>query len=179
MIDRLAEQLLDQSLRKSRCDVALDSSSGLYAIFLKPGRSLPEIPLSDGALIYLGKAEGAGGLKSRCHFNGGTRNHSPRKSLAVLHENELKLVPRLVANSDGSYKTWALDRQSETALDQWMHGNLDVAYATMQGAPCFEAQLIDLLNPAMNLNGCHQGEGHHLVTQLRGRMDERMKLSRS
>ena len=179
MIDRLAAQLLDQTLRKSRCDVSLDSSTGLYALFLKPGHALQELPLSNGALIYLGKAEGAGGLKSRCHFNGGTRNHSLRKSLAVLLENELKLVPRPIANPDGSYKTWALDRQSEAALDQWMLTNLDVAYTTMQGATGFEMQLIDLLNPAINLNGCHQGEGHHLIKQLRRRMDERMKLSRS
>ena len=175
MIVGLAEQLTNRSNRLSRRDAVLDCSAGLYALFLKLGSALPSIPLSDGTLIYLGKAAGKGGLKSRCHFNGGTRNHSPRKSLAVLLENQLKLVARPIANPDGSYKTWALDRQSEAALDQWMHANLDVAYATARGATSFEAQLIDLFNPAINLNGCHQTDGHRLIKQLRRRMDERMK----
>ena len=90
-------------------------------------------------------------------------------------KRQIMRITNYCANPDGSYKTWALDRQSEAALDQWMHANLDVAYATARGATSFEAQLIDLFNPAINLNGCHQTDGHRLIKQLRRRMDERMK----
>lgn len=177
MIEQLAAQLQAGSNRRSRRDFILDRTPGLYAIFLKPGSTLPVILISGETLVYLGKAQGAGGLKSRCHFNGGTRNHSPRKSLAVLLEKELGLVARRVNDADGSYKTWALEPTSERMLDGWMHANLGIAFATLADAPLFEKQLIERFAPPLNLTDCAQSESHRSIVELRRRMDNRMRLA--
>ena len=57
---------------------------GVYVLFLRKGSALPGMELGEQELLYIGLAANRKGLEGRCHFNARTRNHSPRKSLAVL-----------------------------------------------------------------------------------------------
>jgi hypothetical protein len=175
-LSEIAASLLDLVNRKSRADLRLDASAGLYALFLRPGRLLPEFVVHGDAPVYIGKADGSGGLKRRCHFHGGTRNHSPRKSLAAILRERLGLAPRPVVNADtGAYKTWELEPESEQTLDRWMHDNLLVSIVLTKDAAVLEGPLIRDHSPLLNLTECSQGEPHMRVRRLRHQIEVAMR----
>lgn len=70
--------------RGPRSTFTLAHEMGVYVLFLRKGSALPGMELGEQELLYIGLAANRKGLKERCHFNARTRNHSPRKSLAVL-----------------------------------------------------------------------------------------------
>lgn len=107
--------------RNRRDRVSLGPEKGVYALFLRRGAELPLVAPPREGLIYIGKAAGRDGLARRCHFQGETRVHSPRKSLAVLLRNILNLRPVLAR---GKRPTWTLDAQSEVSLSDWMLNTL-------------------------------------------------------
>ena len=107
--------------RGRRSTFTLGHETGVYALFLRKGSALPGMELGEQGLLYIGLAANRKGLKGRCHFNARTRNHSPRKSLAVLLMNVLDLVPVLFSKPT-SGDTWGLDATSDARLSQWMHG---------------------------------------------------------
>lgn len=174
-MESVVARLFDPVNRKPRADHTLDESPGVYALFLRSGCSLPPVRPGPDGLIYIGKADGAGGLASRCHFKGKTRNHSPRKSLAVLLSGTLKLTPRRVNMPDGSYKTWALEKASEAVLDQWMHRNLHLSIVRCAEAAEIESALIARFAPPLNLRDCVQSEDHRRVSDLRKSVDVRLR----
>jgi len=156
----------------------LDNSSGLYALFLNQRAELPGFPLPSEALICIGKATGSGGLKTRCHFNGGTRNHSPRKSLAAVLLDALNLVPKPVLNKgSGVYKTWQLEQTSEHALDLWMHENLMLSTAVGDDAAEMEKALIREHAPLLNLTDCAKSDAHRRIAAKRAEIEQRMRSS--
>lgn len=157
--------------RKSRNDQSLPAQSGVYALFLREGATLPVIkPLAEG-LIYIGLGKS---LAKRCHFRGRTEGHSPRRSLAALLWGELRLEPELGAN--GNYR---LSRESERKLDEWMHQNLLMSFCTIQNIKEIEDFLIAKFAPPLNLNKCSQTLEHHTVKELRASMlrDARQRSS--
>jgi hypothetical protein len=167
--------LFDPANRKARSLHALDSSAGVYALYLNYASILPEIACPHDMPLYIGKADGAGGLKRRCHFYGGTRNHSPRKSLACLLEDELALRAVPIKNRDGSYKTWGLDSDSERCMDGWMHANLSLAiFATPHAARIEKKLLLEWAAP-LNLKGCAQSSAHLEIGAMRAAIGARMK----
>lgn len=171
-----AALLFECSQRKPRREHSLDSSPGLYALFLGPGAKLPGFPLPSEALIYIGKATGGGGLKARCHFNGGTRNHSPRKSLAAVLLDTLRLVPKPVLNlGSGTYKTWQLEPDSERALDRWMHENLLLSKVVASNAATIERPLIREYAPLLNLTDCAPTDAHRQISSMRAEIERRMR----
>jgi len=170
------EALFEPASRKARALHSLDSSPGLYALYLKTGAALPGLDVNFDSPIYIGKADGAGGLARRCHFRGGTRNHSPRKSLAALLRDELELEVRAFQNrADNSFKTWGLTPASEIKLDQWMHANLLLSVVLTPAAAALEKALIRTWVPPLNLTDCQQTEGHLAISRLRAEMERRAR----
>ncbi len=170
------KELFEAGSRKARSLHFLDRSPGLYALYLKSGSVLPGLEVAFERPVYIGKADGAGGLVRRCHFKGGTRNHSPRKSLAALLEKELGLNVRAFRNrADNSFKTWGLEPASKIALDRWMHAHLLLSVALTLEAGTLEKPLIREWAPPLNLTECDQSERHLKISQLRAAMERRAR----
>ena len=112
--------------RGPRISFSLQEEAGVYALFLRDAAVLPGIEPSANGLIYIGLAANRNGLRGRCHFDARTRNHSPRKSLAVLLLEDLLLTPVLIIKPNSS-DTWGLDGPSDARLSAWMHDNLELA----------------------------------------------------
>jgi hypothetical protein len=159
--------------RGPRSSFVLDASSGVYALFLREGTDLPRTEPVPGGLIYVGQAKGAGGLKRRCHFHGKTKNHSPRKSLAVLLMDTLGLTPVLVKKPNAP-DTWGLDLESDARLSAWMHANLELAVKVCQDVDRCETELVLQYAPPLNLNKCSQSAQHKSISERRGAVMRRV-----
>lgn len=156
--------------RGPRADFILDNARGVYALFLIEGSKLPKLASAERGLIYIGMAGGQKGFKQRCHFDKAqTRNHSPRKSLAVLLMRELELVPELV-NKPNSSNTWGLERESDIRLTQWMHKNLEIAYRVHDQPDLLETELVSRYAPPLNLSKCSQNEFHRYISNERSKV---------
>lgn len=107
---------------------ALPRLPGVYGLYVQRETALSIKGLSKLQPIYIGSASGRGGLAGRCHFNARTANHSPRKSLAVLQMQSLRLRPVLVSKPN-SPPTWGLDPASDATLTEWMHSELAMGWA--------------------------------------------------
>jgi hypothetical protein len=153
--------------RKRRNDHILPNISGVYALFLREISSLPNIIPLEGGLIYIGRGRS---LVNRCHFNGRTERHSPRRSLAALLWQELLLEPEL--RSNGNY---GLSKSSEIRLDAWMRENLLMAFDTLDDFEVVEDVLIKQFAPPLNLKQCAQSAQHKTVKDLRDAMREYAK----
>jgi hypothetical protein len=153
--------------RRARAGMALPSASGVYALFLRESSALPDtVPLDEG-LIYIGLGRN---LAKRCHFNGKTEGHSPRRSLAALLWKELGLHPELGAN--GNYKLSAV---SEKRLDAWMHEHLLMAFETLEDIEVVEDALIKQLGPPLNLTKCAQSPQQKALKAKRKAMLEQAR----
>lgn len=150
-----------------RASFNLDGSHGVYALFLREGSRLPGIVPGENGLLYIGKAAGSRGFEGRCHFNGASASHSPRRSLAALLIDQLNLVPMAVCHPDGEYKSWKLTQTSEKVLDRWMHDNLLLAMEVREDAALYEQELIWAHCPPLNLRDCPQSEQHKRVSTAR------------
>lgn len=148
--------------RKPRNELTLPKVSGVYALFLREHSSLPDVVPLKGGLIYIGLGSS---LAKRCHFNGKTEGHSPRRSLAALLWQQLGLEPELGAN--GNCK---LGKSSEKRLDIWMHENLLMAFDTYDDFARVEDVLIKRYAPPLNLTKCAQTQQHLAVKQRRKAM---------
>lgn len=160
--------------RMPRSAVSLATDHGIYALFLRKGSVLPGVLLKDDGLLYIGKAEGRNGLKGRCHFDARTKNHSPRKSLAVLLMDNLGLFPVLVTKPN-SPATWGLDPDSEAKLSGWMHSNLDLALEVCESPEGRERELIARYAPPLNLDKCEQSDQQRRISALRSKILSRLK----
>lgn len=150
--------------RMARSEQYLPAVSGVYALFIRESSSISGlVPAQDG-LIYIGLGRN---LAKRCHFNGKTEGHSPRRSLAALLWRELKLEPELAAN--GNFK---LRQTSERCLDAWMHDNLLIAFETFEDFCAVEDTFIRQFAPPLNLTKCPQSVQHKMVKRLRKAMLE-------
>lgn len=152
--------------RGPRSTFALGHETGVYALFLREGSTLPALELAERQLLYIGLAANRKGLKGRCHFNARTRNHSPRKSLAVLLMDALGLVPVLIAKPN-SADTWGLDATSDARLSQWMHDNLDLAVEICADVDVRETELVSRYVPPLNLAKCAQTPTHRRIAEAR------------
>lgn len=152
--------------RAPRSQFNLDRDNGLYALFLRDSAELSGITPGAAGLLYIGLAASRQGLKGRCHFNASTRNHSPRKSLAVLLMEPLALEPVLVVKP-GSRNTWSLTPASEQRLTNWMHENLDLAIFPCPDPELLETKLIGLFAPPLNLAKCEQTAQHRTISTVR------------
>ena len=152
--------------RGRRSTFTLGHETGVYALFLRKGSTLPGMELREQELIYIGLAANRKGLKGRCHFNARTRNHSPRKSLAVLLMDVLELVPVLVSKPT-SGDTWGLDATSDARLSQWMHDNLNLAVEICADVEDRETELICRYAPPLNLTKCSQTLTHRRISEAR------------
>jgi len=152
--------------RAPRSQFNLGHEHGLYALFLREDAKLNGIATADGGLLYIGLAANSQGLKGRCHFNAATRNHSPRKSLAVLLMDELALEPILVVKPNAR-NTWGLAPTSEQQLTAWMHENLEVAIFPCLTPEPLETDLIRRFAPPLNLAKCGQSADHRRISAAR------------
>jgi hypothetical protein len=152
--------------RGPRSTFALGHETGVYALFLREGSTLPALELAERQLLYIGLAANRKGLKGRCHFNARTRNHSPRKSLAVLLMDALGLVPVLIAKPN-SADTWGLDATSDARLSQWLHDNLDLAVEICADVDVRETELVCRYVPPLNLAKCAQTPTHRRIAEAR------------
>gem|GEM_PF-2092760 len=152
--------------RGPRSSFALKPEPGVYALFLRNGDALNGIVASERGLLYIGLAAGRKGLLGRCHFHGRTRNHSPRKSLAVLLMDELALVPILVPKP-GSADTWGLEASSEARFSTWMHNHLELAIETCEDPDTRETELVGHFGPPLNLAKCVQTSRHRRISDAR------------
>lgn len=164
--------------RTARRDITLEPVTGLYALFLRPNSVLPGIEPCREGLIYIGKAAGKRGLLGRCHFAGKTRNHSPRKSLAYLLRDQLKLTATYLPKPN-SPPTWGLDTASEERLSLWMHENLLLAVTPNPQPAAAEKTLIAQHAPPLNLDLCFQTHRHEALKAGRSQMLEVARQDRS
>ena len=123
--------------RGPRAQFNLGCDHGLYALFLRRGAELHGITPGEDGLLYIGLAANSKGLKGRCHFNASTRNHSPRKSLAVLLREALA------------------------------HENLEFAIFPCADPEPFETELIGRFAPPLNLAKCAQSVEHRRISAAR------------
>jgi hypothetical protein len=151
--------------RGLRSDFVLSNDPGLYALFLCDKTSLDGIVPGREGLLYIGKADGSGGLQRRCHFAGRTINHSPRKSIAVLLMQQLGLVA--ISNSGGK---WSLDDESDRRLSNWMHRHLYVAIRVCSNPGRLESELVAKHSPPLNLTICEQSSQHRFISSERSRI---------
>lgn len=147
----------------------LGHEPGVYALFLRDGSTLPGIDPGEAGLLYIGMAANRKGLKGRCHFNARTRNHSPRKSLAVLLREQLSLQPILVPKPNAP-DTWGLDPLSDRRLSDWMHANLELAIEVCADPENRETELVARHAPPLNLNKCVQSAQHQLISSARAHL---------
>ena len=152
--------------RAPRAQFNLGCDHGLYALFLRRGAELHGITPGEDGLLYIGLAANSKGFKGRCHFNASTRNHSPRKSLAVLLREALALEPVLVVKP-ASRNTWSLAPASERRLTAWMHENLELAIFPCTDPEPFETELIGRFAPPLNLAKCAQSVEHRRISAAR------------
>lgn len=152
--------------RGPRPQFNLGHDHGLYALFLRNGAELKGITSGVEGLLYIGLAANRKGLKGRCHFNASTRNHSPRKSLAVLLMEKLALEPVLVVKP-ASRNTWSLAPASEQRLTAWMLGSLELAIFQCSEPEPFETKLIGRFAPPLNLAKCVQSAQHQRISAAR------------
>lgn len=152
--------------RAPRAQFNLGCDHGLYALFLRRGAELHGITPGEDGLLYIGLAANSKGLKGRCHFNASTRNHSPRKSLAVLLMETLALEPVLVVKP-ASRNTWSLAPASERRLTAWMHENLELAIFPCANPEPLETELIGRFAPPLNLAKCAQSVEHRRISAAR------------
>lgn len=150
-------------LRGPRSGFLLGSEAGVYALFLRAGVVLPGVEPGTNGLIYIGLAANRNGLRGRCHFDARTRNHSPRKSLAVLLMEELSLTPVLITKPNSS-DTWGLDGPSDARLSAWMHANLELAIEVCPDPDDRETELVRRCAPPLNLTKCVQTEQHRRIS---------------
>lgn len=160
---------LESWRRGPRSSFVLETEAGVYALFLRDASALPQITPGPNGLVYIGLAANRNGLKGRCHFNARTRNHSPRKSLAVLLMEELRLVPILITKPN-SADTWGLDVASEARLSDWMHHNLDLAVEPCRNPDARESELVARYAPPLNLTKCVQSDQHRRISESRKRL---------
>ena len=160
-----------------RASFKLNQSHGVYVLYLRKGSRLPGIVPGENGLLYIGKAAGKRGFEGRCHFNGATASHSPRRSLAALLIDELSLVPKTVNHPDGEFKSWKLTLASEKALDAWMHKNLLVSIEPRDDAALYEQELIWAHCPPLNLRDCPQSEQHEQVSKARRKVSQGLRSS--
>lgn len=144
----------------------LGKDRGVYALFLAKGSALARIEVGAEGLLYIGSANGRSGLKGRCHFNASTANHSPRKSLAVVLMNELRLNPIRIRKPNAP-DSWSLDKPSDQRLSEWMHFNLELAVTVCAAPAEVETRLVGRYAPPLNLNKCKQTTQHARITALR------------
>jgi len=144
----------------------LGTEIGVYALFLRYGAVLPGIEPGANGLIYIGLAANRNGLRGRCHFDARTRNHSPRKSLAVLLRQQLSLTPVLITKPNSSH-TWGLDGPSDARLTAWMHASLELAIEVCPDPDDRETELVGHYAPPLNLTKCVQTEQHRRVSLAR------------
>jgi hypothetical protein len=154
----------------------LEAEHGVYALFLREGSRLSQITPGPNGLIYIGLAANRNGLKGRCHFNAQTRNHSPRKSLAVLLMKELRLVPILIPKPN-SADTWGLDVASEARLGGWMHHNLDLVVEHCRNPDARESELVARYAPPLNLTKCVQSDQHRRISDSRKRVQASVSVN--
>jgi hypothetical protein len=141
----------------------------VYALFLRPGARLPGIETPAQRLLYIGLAANRAGLKGRCHFDARTRNHSPRKSLAVLLMDQLDLTPVLLLKPN-STDTWGLDAASDARLSAWMHRHLELAIEVCDKPDARETELVGAYAPPLNLTKCAQTAQHRQISAARARV---------
>ena len=163
--------------RAPRASFTLTAAHGVYALYLKPGGRLAALEPGENGLLYIGKAAGRTGFKGRCHFNGKSASHSPRRSLAALLVDDLDLIPKAVPHPDGEYKTWGLTLPCERVLDAWMHTNLLFAIEPRHDAALYEQELISHHQPVLNLRDCPQSKQHERVSAARRRMADMVRQS--
>lgn len=155
--------------RGPRSSFSLGADTGVYALFLRPGATLGGLEAREDGLLYIGLAASRSGLKGRCHFNARTRNHSPRKSLAVLLMDELSLTPILVAKPN-SPDTWGLDAASDAKLSAWMRAHLELAVELCDDPDARETELVGHHAPPLNLAKCIQTAQHQRISEARIRV---------
>jgi len=174
----LMGECVQQSLfgwrRGPRSSFVLGHDVGVYALFLRKGSTLPGIEPGEHGLLYIGLATNRKGLLGRCHFNARTRNHSPRKSLAVLLMEKLDLTPTLISKPN-SANTWGLDIPSDARLSGWMHDNLDLAIEICPDPDGRETELVSRYAPPLNLTKCVQTAQHRTISDARANVMARLQ----
>ena len=140
---------LSDWLRATNKQTTYPNTAGVYALFLNAGATIPGVRQGESGLVYVGLGQGARGLAARCHFKGKTAGHSPRRSLAALLADELRLRPIFIRKPSGS-TTFKLDKASEHLLDQWMEDHLCVALRRYDNPGDYERALIRHWEPPLN-----------------------------
>lgn len=135
--------------RDANSQTSYPKSAGVYALFLNAGATIPDVRPGESGLVYVGLGQGVSGLAARCHFNGKTAGHSPRRSLSALLADQLGLRPIFICKPSGA-TTFKLDKASEQLLDQWMENSLSIAIQLKDNPGEYERDLIRRWEPPLN-----------------------------
>ncbi|WP_282126250.1 GIY-YIG nuclease family protein [Marinifilum flexuosum] len=146
----------------------IPNCEGNYIIVLKPNKKLPEIgknytckTIDNKKIIYTGISN----KSLRCrdykqHFNGNAGNSTLRKSIGSLFG--WKKIPRDQINN-GKTK---FNTEDEDRLSKWMKQNLDLYFLANPTPKEKEVELINQLNPPLNLSKNKNNENAEFRAEL-------------
>ncbi len=138
---------------------------GIYAVFLRDGADLKNVPLGQGKLIYIGIASNS--LFKRSHFRHPASSSSTlRRSLGALEVVQgLRPRPRGHGKSPEDFTHYWFDGSGEADLSCWMTTYLQLRYTCHPPKDKLgeiEKTLIRERSPVLNI----QNADHKFVPQL-------------
>jgi len=124
-----------------------------------------------GAAIYVGRA---GNLRRRLrlHVRGPSAGSTFRASLGLILAPSLGLSPQAADVGGGIWM------DNEDLLSAWICANLSIAFATSDDADSDEGQLIQTLQPPLNIQKRHQRPSAQRLAQARAVLREAHRKTR-
>ncbi len=145
-----------RNARGAAHEVPFPPTPGVYAIFLKPGRALADVPAAADGLLYIGTSGNLAQRGPETHFQTGKSGFSTlRRTIGALLKDDLHLHarPRSPGPSKSNTTNFRFTDAGETDLTLWMSEHLQVSFATVQqeDLDAVEKDLIRGLQPPLNL----------------------------
>jgi len=143
---------------------------GVYWYFLKSGAVLPNVPVDQTGLLYVGKTKTQ---SKRNHFRTATPVSTLRRSLGAILKDGLKLeahcrgLGKKSSIEDKDATHYRFSPQGEGALSKWMEDNLEFSFEILEGGIAErETAEIRQLRPPLNLDQW-QNPNRELIMNLR------------
>jgi len=165
--------------RASVSEVKSSYRSGIYAIYLRHGSRLEGFPPGKDGLIYIGGTSNLARREYLNHFSSKQTGFSTlRRSLGAILKHELKLVaiPRSFGSSESNVRCYKFLPDGEDRLTMWMKTNLEVGNCVVhEDTKTIENQVIDTLEPVLNLTGWYNPYGKDIKALRKICADEARK----
>jgi hypothetical protein len=129
---------------------------GVYAAYLRAKTALGPLRPGMNVVLYLGTSEDLArrGIQQHLHPDR-TGSSTFRRTLGAVLRDELRLkvVPRGRGNNQSDFRNYSFAPPGGAHLTEWMKTNLEFGFCTGSDAAKLEKQLIQRLEPVLNLQG--------------------------